>query len=176
MWRYFSFYFFTLLLQHILETHQMCLFCAKSHPADWIITQEKYWYQDCLFLMLVLIVWFNSSAQDVCFLFLSVKKLKWLIDDKMLLKLTESVSSHHSRHILSCLQPPVCLNWCLEPATLCPSSNASTSVSKPPTTRLIANKPKTARVRPDVNIRPEWSNRPTSEPQYHQTPLTNVVI
>lgn len=34
-----------------------------------------------------------------------------------------------SRHILSCLQPPVYPNWCLEPATLFPSSSALISVS-----------------------------------------------
>lgn len=34
-----------------------------------------------------------------------------------------------SLHILSCLQPPVYPNWCLEPATLFPSSSALISVS-----------------------------------------------
>ncbi|TWW66473.1 Exportin-7 [Takifugu flavidus] len=33
-----------------------------------------------------------------------------------------------AHRILSCSQPPVYPNWCLEPATLFPSSNASTSV------------------------------------------------
>lgn len=37
--------------------------------------------------------------------------------------------SHRSHLILSCLRPPVCPNWYLEPATLCPSNNALTSVS-----------------------------------------------